>query len=159
MNEIKTIELQLAGWQKSDSHGRAPMVHFILQTDEDVEWFERFTAAKSKGKNHIAGQIFDAAFSLSEQDEQEIPPEQKGGPLSKSAAIISKTADFQFFVIDKLSKDGIQASTISDASVNNYIRNYCGVDSRAEIDHKPGSAKLFSQLMAEYREWLGDVRV
>lgn len=77
---IRTFEVQLAGWNKSDSQGKPPKVVFILQSDDDVDWFARFTVAKGQGKAHVAGQLFDLAIQLSEQDDQHKegarPPEE-----------------------------------------------------------------------------------
>lgn len=74
MSEIKLLEGQLAEWKKSDSHGGAPSVKFFLQSDEEVEYFQRFTSAKGRGKTHVAGQIFNLAVQVSEQDDQSQQP-------------------------------------------------------------------------------------
>ena len=155
MTDIKTIELQLAGWQKSDSHGRAPMVHFILQSDEDVEWFERFTAAKGKGKNHVAGQIFDAAFSLSDQDEQPRPKEElKGGPLAQLAGRFCN--DPAFWGWASALPTRFAERHIGDAdSARRFIIDYCGVESRRELDHNKEAAERFHKgIRIPFSEWL-----
>ena len=69
-DNIQHLEVQLAGWQKSDSQGRPPMVKLILQSDEDAEFFEQFTVAKGSKSKPVAGQIFDVAICISDQDDQ-----------------------------------------------------------------------------------------
>jgi len=101
-NEPKILELQLAGWQKSDSSGRAPMVKFFLQSDEDVEFFEQFTVTKGTGKKQITGQIFDAAIQISDQDEQSgvdlsqaTPVEPEKGEWGRFAHLLHRNGFFR----------------------------------------------------------------
>ena len=162
-SEIKAIELQLAGWQKSDSHGRAPMVHFILQSDEDVEWFERFTAAKGKGKNHITGQIFDAAFSLSDQDDQERPaPELKGGPLAKLAGMFCNDPNFSRWLNEHGRFTHMEGLSVNaDGQIFNPVMaradilETCKIQSRKELDHNSAAARIFhEEIRLPYSNWL-----
>jgi len=72
----------------------------------------------------------------------------KGGPLSQDAAMICATEEFQDFASQiapgfELSEDGAARC----------VRSYCGVRSRAELDHNPNAASRFSLLMHKYREW------
>lgn len=101
--DVQKFEVQLAGWQKSDSHGRPPMVKFIFQSDEDVEYFAQFTAAKGSGKNHVNGQIFDIGVIISDQDgqsgvdlsQQEPVGEQAKGDYGWVAHLLHKQGFFR----------------------------------------------------------------
>lgn len=84
-----------------------------------------------------------------DQPKEEKPEAPKGGPLANSAGQLSHIGQFQRFVAFNL---GIAEASAERAA--QCIRDYCHIESRAELDHNPEAAKLFAQLMAEYREWL-----
>lgn len=146
MNEIKHFETQLLGWAKSTSK-KGPQATFLFQSDEDLEFFEKFTLAKGK----TAGQIFDMAISLSEQDGQEVPRETKlkGGKLSIDAALLCKEPKFWEYVYDEtdlLCKD--------EWGAKQFICSRCAINSRAELDHNLAAADLFKVIHHNFSEWL-----
>lgn len=143
MKPIKILEVQLAGWTKSDSHGRAPSVTFFLQDDEDAEFFAAYTAAKGRGKNHVAGQIFDCAISISDQDDQSQEslrkePTRNNNKLSQWAAMRCKEPQFHRFlnIADDLNAEAIARQMILDV---------CGIESRAELDTNKEAADIFHE--------------
>ena len=71
----------------------------------------------------------------------------KGGKLAQDAAIICATAEFQHFV----ELQGVEP--VGEESAAEYVRVYCDVDSRAELDHNPKAADRFASLMRSYRAW------
>ncbi len=145
MNDIKHLEVQLLGWSKSTSK-KGPKIELLLQSDEDIEFFEMLTIAKGK----TAGQLLDMAFSLSEQDGQDVPRETKpkGGKLSIDAALLCKEPKFWDYVVthgDEYDK--------SEESAKNYIYAYCRIESRAELDHSETAAQIFKHLHHNFSQW------
>lgn len=150
-NDFHAIEVQLLAWTKSTSR-KGPTVTLLLQDDADVEWFETLTLAKGK----TAGQLLDAAFRLSPQDDQSREPVEKpkGGPLSQKAALLCQDEAFHAYVSqfgdmgDPLppGRDWVEISS-------GWLRAYCGVSSRAELDHSPEAARRFAQLRTEFYQW------
>lgn len=81
-----------------------------------------------------------AALEPTKLDDKE-PDKPKGGNLSQDAARICDTPEFRAFV---------KRQGWADAA--EFVRQHCGIKSRAELDHDPRAARLFSALMTQYRE-------
>lgn len=144
MNESISLEIQLAGWSKSTSKA-PPKVTFFLQSDEDVEFFEAHTTAKGK----VAGQIYDIAIALSEQDDQShMVLKPVGGPLSKQAAMFCENENFKKYCYDI--HGGIDPKFA--------IYNVCKIESRAELDHNASAAKQWEAMQKLYSVWTGEER-
>lgn len=84
-------------------------------------------------------------------------PERKGGKLAQRAGILCNEGGFQRFVAERVAKMAgmSQPETIiavEDIAV--FIRHYCGVTSRADLDHNEEAARDFLDLEAEYKAWL-----
>lgn len=81
------------------------------------------------------------------QANREEPP--KGGPLAKAAGMMCAETGFRTFL--KTEKD----TRVADADeAANWLREYCGVTSRAMLDHDEAAAAKFKGLDAEYFRWL-----
>jgi hypothetical protein len=80
--------------------------------------------------------------------------ELKGGPLAKRAGILCGENVFSRFLIETKRAYFNGVSYPKDSDVADFVREYCGVESRAELDHDPEAAKLFHDLEASYRVWL-----
>lgn len=152
MKPIKILEVQLAGWTKSDSHGRAPSVTFFLQDDEDAEFFAAYTAAKGRGKNHVAGQIFDCAISISDQDDQsqemvKQTTKRSNSGLSFWAVMRCKEPQFHRFL-----------NIADDLNAENHARDMilrvCRIESRSELDTNKEAADIFhEQFRRPFLDW------
>lgn len=79
-----------------------------------------------------------------EQKKEEKP---KGGRLSMDAARICGTVDFQVY-----------ARNAGDCDAASHVRRYCGITSRAELDHNEEAATKFSVLMSNFRGWKANIR-
>ena len=79
------------------------------------------------------------------QKPQEKP---KGGKLAQRAGILCGEKAFQEF----LKTRGGLISTDYDAA--SFLRIYCGVASRADLDHNPIGGQNFKDLEADYRDWM-----
>lgn len=83
-------------------------------------------------------------------DEQPVQkPEKTGGPLAVLAGRWCQEPEFWRFLSDFL---GWPASSEADAV--RYVRMYCQIESRAELDHNPDAARLFhSGIRGPYIKW------
>lgn len=148
-------ELMLAGW--SETHTGGAKVTFWLPDAESLDVFRSMTVRKG----NTAGQRFMAVLVEIGDDEQPKAPEApaaKGGSLAKSAAMLCDTDQFQRFAFEKLDDisrptSGWDATVSASQNAAQFIREFCKVSSRAEIDHSPTARQLFGQLMADYRAW------
>lgn len=144
-------ELMLAGW--SDSHTAGAKVTFWLPDQEALEAFRHLTVRKGR----TAGQRFMAVLIQIGDDDSPVNPGEDSSPreshaLARSAAVICREDAFQEFVAS------INGWTPSDAErreemAANYVRGWCRVESRSELDRSPTAAQLFARLMTEYRDW------
>ena len=72
----------------------------------------------------------------------------KGGELAKWAGILSNDPVFwEWLYLERC------VEVRSESSAANYIRDICGVGSRAELDHNPEAAKIFRTMMGEFDDW------
>ena len=122
------------------------MVYFgkFEMTEDD---FDRFRGADLTGSCFVA-QIEVVSISAEKP---------KGGSLSKSAARICEQPAFHAFVRTQLQADGTVWSIefTNEEVCAQYMRDYCGVQSRAELDHNPEAEARLKQLMKEFREFQG----
>lgn len=83
-------------------------------------------------------------------DEQE--PKRKGpGPLARSAAMVCQDERFHRYVdhvCDEIGCDEERAAV--------FVRSFCGITSRSELDADPVAQQLFAQLMEAYREHIAE---
>lgn len=70
----------------------------------------------------------------------------KGGKLAQSAGILSNERGFQQWS---------DTDNPDDAAV--FIRQRCGVESRAHLDHDDTAARAFRDMKLEYENWLRGV--
>ncbi|NOY72415.1 MAG: hypothetical protein GXP14_08560 [Gammaproteobacteria bacterium] len=147
MDSIKTFEVQLLGWAKSTSK-KGPKVTFLLQDDDDIEFFEQFTLAKNK----TAGQLFDIAVSLSSQDDQSKPEAKQKTRLSQDSAMLCKNENFQQWCYEKNCDNKLILN--NEVMSKEYIYDKCGISSRSELDYNPEAVRRFKSMFREYGEWL-----
>lgn len=74
-------------------------------------------------------------------------PERKGGKLARRAGILCSTIGFTKF-LDETYRPG------DGNDPANFVRNYCGVESRADLDHNESAAHLFHNLELSFNAWL-----
>ena len=72
----------------------------------------------------------------------------KGGNLAQRAGILCGEGAFHQF----LKMQG--GSVFTDGDAASYLRRYCGVASRAELDHDQIAGHKFTELEAAYRRWM-----
>lgn len=70
------------------------------------------------------------------------------GPLCQSAVRLCGEAHFQTFV------SATSNAEVSAGAAAEYVKAYCDVASRKDIDGSPGASARFKNLMSSYRAWL-----
>jgi hypothetical protein len=144
-----TGEIQLAGW--SDTHNGGAKITFWLPDAESLEVFKGITSKKG----NTAGHRFMAVLVEIGDDEQPVKPEPKpaeklkGGELSKRAGILCADPAFLQWLSQEVGAPFIE----SRAAI--YLRNACGIQSRAELDHDPIAALTFKrEFDIPFSEWM-----
>lgn len=134
-------EMQLAGW--TDSHTAGCKVTFWLQSTEDLEAFRALTVRKGNQSGHR----FMAVLVEVGDDEMPVPPpvpeKPKGGALSKLAGVWCNDQEFQSWLWEAADYPGEPNPDLCAA----VIRNWCRVESRAELDHDEEAAERFHRLI------------
>lgn len=133
-------EIMLLSWAESHKGGRTGV--FLFDDESEQHPLKAFTTKRGKR----AGTRFAMVLVELNDDETTVVQEKpKGGPLSQSAAQLCENETFRKFVSFKYGE------RVDDCAA--WLRMHCGIQSRAELDHKPEAAKRFRELMREYREW------
>jgi hypothetical protein len=70
------------------------------------------------------------------------PNPPKGGKMCQKAGILCKEGAFQKW-----------SGCDSEIDTANFIRTYCGILSRTELDENENAARRFRQLVADYNAW------
>ena len=121
---------------------------YRISFEVEQELWDNFVAANT------SGMIVGASMYVSERHfkEPEKPKAKKGSKLSNQAGIMTNNEDFQTYSLIAL--QGV-SSELEDSQVAvNYIREYCGVQSRSELDTDDRAKKMFMQLMKNFNEWM-----
>lgn len=136
MEALYNGEMQLAGW--SDSHTGGAKVTFWLPDASDLEVFRTLTTRKG----NTAGHRFGVALVEIGDDEQPVQASDKpkGGELAKLAGRLCQNQEFWLFLTDV---HAVHAHTADDAAL--FIRQFCGIKSRSELDHDERAAALFDE--------------
>ena len=80
--------------------------------------------------------------------------DHKGAALSRAAAMMCNGAKFQRWVVSRIgaAPDGVSASQ----HAAQFIRDACGITSRAQLDHNAQAASLFHEAVRKpFVQWSG----
>lgn len=82
------------------------------------------------------------------------PAAGKGAALSRVAAMMCGNAKFQRWVVSRI---GAAPQGVSDNQhAAQFVRNACGIDSRAQLDHNARAATLFHEAVRKpFVKWSG----
>lgn len=79
-------------------------------------------------------------------DEQPVTPEKpKGGPVSQRAGMLCADPRFEVW----LGKDHLEAIDSNGAA---WLRKWCHIESRAELDHNPEARAKFEEVETEFKQ-------
>ena len=110
-----------------------------IPIEQGAEFVARF-GTPLPGKN--------VPVALARIDENAVK-EKKGGKLCQRAAILCGEPAFWKF-LDEKTTSGLGHN--EDYSTH-YLRGYCGVSSRRELDHNDEAGRKFFDLVAQYEVW------
>lgn len=138
------------GWGESDSSGA--WIKFQVMPED----LDRFRGLK--------GQCFAMVLAMMDSEPQEDPekePEKpKGGKHSRDAALVCQQVEFQRFAYRQQAKilgadlPGWDTDEGKENSAADFLRGYCGIKSRAELDNNHVAFNKFQELMAAYNKTL-----
>lgn len=78
--------------------------------------------------------------------------ERKGGRLAKQAGMVCNEPAFWAFLNEKCIMDPFDKITSAEDAAK-YIYDFCGIESRRELDHNDAAASNWRDLEGEYRAW------
>jgi hypothetical protein len=136
-------EVMLLSWAESHKGGRTGV--FLFDDENEQHPLKQFTTKRGKR----AGSRFMCV--LVELNDDETPVNQKGGPLSQSAARMCENPKFREFLKEKSKVEYLDSVSELDQAADR-LRFACLVKSRAELDHSPEAAKRFHELMREFNQ-------
>lgn len=148
------VELKFIRWSITSSNGAV----ITFEMDDKEEW-QRMRDGPALDAGYETHQLNMLEFLLIELDQEGKPVnvEQKakiermalkrkwpkGGAQSKRAARLCQDDDFREWVVTK------DASVKGDpASLGEWMRKVCDLDTRAQLDHDPAALERFEQLIA-----------
>ncbi|CDY79454.1 Phage protein [Caballeronia glathei] len=147
MSDIQTAfqgELQLAGW--SETHNGGCKVTFWLPDATELDAFRSLTVRKG----NTAGHRFMAALVEIGDDETPVqrepePEKPKGGALAVLAGRLCMDPEFWRFLENEYGVSFHACQAANEAA--QWIREQCGVASRAELDHNEEAAATFHRVV------------
>lgn len=138
-------ELMLANWRETHSGGAT--VTFLLADKADLDMFRHLTVKKA----NLAGQRFMAV--LVEIGADETPVRQH---LSLQAALLCKSMGFWQFVESRAGY-AHEGNREREQHATDFLRQTCGVESRAELDSDGRAGMAYQQLLSEYRAYAANL--
>lgn len=127
-------EFLLLRWSDNSRDGMT--VTFQIPGEYAEHPFKSSPTGKKTGKRYAAVLVEIG------DDEKPVVQESKVGPLCLEAVGLCKRQGFFNFV---LFRGGL--------SSDDYLREFCGISSRRELDTNPAAAARFAQLKREFLEW------
>lgn len=83
----------------------------------------------------------------------------KGGQQARRAALLGQNPRFRLYLDDRRRRaHGLSAAQLPDGTHSaedaaDFIRQACGVTSRAEIDHSETARAMLDRIVADYQRW------
>lgn len=132
-------ELMLANWKETSTGGAT--VTFWLADAHDLDVFRSMTVRKG----NMAGQRFMAVLVEVGADEKPVRP-----ALSQQAFLLCRSLGFQQFVESKLGFSHA-APPAREGMAADFMRSFCGIQSRSELDTDGRAGMAYQQMLADYR--------
>lgn len=80
--------------------------------------------------------------------------EKKGGRLARQAGMVCNEPSFwRFLTIAQVISDGHSIAITNADEAKRYVYDYCGVESRRDLDHNDSAASNWKGLESEYQAW------
>jgi hypothetical protein len=97
---------------------------------------------------NLKGMIVSGNLEIIEGELFENGGAPKGGKNSVGAAMLCKRIPFQLYVYQ------INGFEASEKNAIEYLKGYCGIESRKELDNNEHAMKLFLSLVNNFNEYL-----
>lgn len=78
------------------------------------------------------------------------------GPLCRSAVRLCEDPDFQRWVAVRRNWTPDQ---VTESAASTYIKEYCSVGTRKDLDTSEKGRRFFQEMMAQYRRWMTEQRM
>ncbi|ATH77772.1 hypothetical protein CLM76_09290 [Vreelandella venusta] len=84
---------------------------------------------------------------------------QKGGQQARRAAMLCQNKRFWLYLDQRWrAKNALEYREFPDgthqlAGATRWLRQACGIQSRAELDHNPEAAAMLEKVLAAYSKW------
>lgn len=144
-------EAMLLQWSGSTSR-TGPKLVLQLPDDDALEHFRAATVAKGgkAGQRYaiVVVEVADDETPVNQQTRQQ-PERPKGGPVSRDAAGFCNSEVFRGYVQWSNHWDFLAAPD----EAAQHLRDYCRIESRAELDHNPCARERYEQLKREVLAW------
>jgi hypothetical protein len=157
MTKLAAIEGQLVSIKNVSTHKSACLTIHIPE-EYALKVIEAFGWPTMVAPVHVA----IARMGVAEPEPEVKPtPETKSDKakrkwdelsIAQQAGIMCNEIGFQKFVAERKGIAPQGVITVDDAAT--YVRQLCGVNSRANIEGKPDAEKKFRNLRIEYDNWL-----
>lgn len=135
------VEAQLKDYGESANAGC--WVSFRLPAPEDLELYR---GQDRSGRNARSGKRYTLMLiEINDQEEHVQPTEQKPRKLSQIAGIMCNDPNFRAWLAEEF---GDPCPDAEAAAV--FIRETCGVESRAHLDSNVHAAGLFREILNDY---------
>ncbi|SDO71998.1 hypothetical protein SAMN04487957_110117 [Halomonas shengliensis] len=89
--------------------------------------------------------------------------ETKGGGIARQAAMLCEEPAFRLYLDHRrrqrlsLTRQQLPDGTHTGEDAADAIRQACGVNSRAQLDHLPEAASMFGRIVRDFHRWRGRV--
>ncbi|WP_087111316.1 hypothetical protein [Halomonas citrativorans] len=83
----------------------------------------------------------------------------KGGPHARRAAMLCQNKRFWLYLdqrrrrVHQVPYDTMPDGTHAQVDCEDWLREACGIESRAEIDHNDEARAMLDRIMADYSKW------
>jgi hypothetical protein len=134
-------ELQLLSW--SETHNGGAKITLQLSDKNELETFKLMTLKKG----NIAGQRLATVMIQIGDDEQPVTSR-----LSQQAALLCKGSAFQQFV-ESTEKFSAPSGAQRELQAIDFLRRFCGITSRAELDSDGKAGMRYQLLLSEFRNF------
>lgn len=81
------------------------------------------------------------------------PVQNKGGDMARSAAMLCDNPNFRIWIARTGDFAGVHM--VDTATAAREVRQRCGVESRAHLDHDDEAAKTFRAMRLDFEQWIG----
>lgn len=165
MTKLAAIEGQLVSIKNVSTHKSACLtIHvpeeYALKVIEAFGWPTMVApvhVAIARMDNGSAGETPSGSTTAPVAATKEEKVKRKWDELSiaQRAGIMCNEKGFQMFVAKRMNiKTPSVVAEVNEADAAQYVRQQCGVDSRAHIEGNPDATRIFRDLDASYRAWL-----